>query len=598
MVGCPSSYSGNLFELVFYDASTFAQVLAVSGLGTTSHALTDPQLATLAAVHDVIWGVKGYHAGVLVTGPYLGESFAVVVNTPPVADAGPDQPGVECTSCTTTPVALDGTGSYDPDGDPLTYLWSASGITFDDPTSPTPTGGFPLGTTLVTLTVSDGIQEDTDTVSITVVDTTPPVLVCPADIVVECTSHYGTPRDDVQLDPFWNGFSGTDVCDCDPAITDDAPDYFPKGPTTVTFTVTDASGNSASCSAQVMVIDTTPPVFTMLELNRYALWPPNHKMADIVATVMVEDICDSMPTFELVGIASNEDDNGLGDGDFSNDIQITGPQPVTEFALRSERMGGGDGRVYSILYRATDACGNTADSLVTVMVPHDQSGHAMPSMGFTADGTWVLMDEDSFSLVVIADATIPATEILLDQVYVGNLRGVITPVAGRFLDANQDGTRDLIVSYSVDDFLGLRKISKKSDLMGLHYRGIDDGANFLVEDVFQLGPPIALIEDPRDTDDFDDIADGTLPEAPGVEVAVEEAPGLFSLPEGGHLLIEVFDIQGRRVALVADTYVSAGRHDLRWDEGAEATSRLASGVYFYRVQAPGITSIRKVLIAR
>ena len=52
-------------------------------------------------------------------------------------------------------VTLDGSPSSDPDSDPLTFFWSAPGITFDNPTSATPTATFPLGSTTVTLTVTD-----------------------------------------------------------------------------------------------------------------------------------------------------------------------------------------------------------------------------------------------------------------------------------------------------------------------------------------------------------------------------------------------------------------------------------------------------------
>jgi hypothetical protein len=94
----------------------------------------------------------------------------------PFADAGHDRQ-VECTSATGTAVQLDGRGSVENDS-VLAFYWSAPGVTFDDPYSPTPTGAFPSGTTRVTLTLTDDVGDstDTDTVLVEVVDTTPPVI--------------------------------------------------------------------------------------------------------------------------------------------------------------------------------------------------------------------------------------------------------------------------------------------------------------------------------------------------------------------------------------------------------------------------------------
>jgi hypothetical protein len=39
------------------------------------------------------------------------------------------------------------------------------------------------------------------------------------------------------------------------------------------------------------------------------------------------------------------------------------------FALRAERSGTGTGRVYTITYQATDACGNSTIATATVAVP-------------------------------------------------------------------------------------------------------------------------------------------------------------------------------------------------------------------------------------
>jgi predicted extracellular nuclease len=96
------------------------------------------------------------------------------------------------------------------------------------------------------------------------------------------------------------------------------------------------------------------------------LWPPNHKYVEVQATVTASDNFDPNPTVTLVSVTSNEPDNGEDDGNTVNDIVIVDQDT---FKLRAERSGIGSGRVYTITYMVTDACGNTAQATATVTVP-------------------------------------------------------------------------------------------------------------------------------------------------------------------------------------------------------------------------------------
>lgn len=61
----------------------------------------------------------------------------------------------------------------------------------------------------------------------------------------------------------------------------------------------------------------------------------------------------------------------------------------------------------------------------------------------------------------------------------------------------------------------------------------------------------------------------------------------LELRRGGPVRIELFDIRGRRVGVShAGSELSAGRHMVRFGRRAENGSRLPTGVYFCRIQAP------------
>jgi hypothetical protein len=115
---------------------------------------------------------------------------------------------------------------------------------------------FPLGTTPVTVTATDsGGNAATCTFAVSVQDTLPPALSCPASVTAEPTDAYGaqvtypaaTVSDATAVAVSYSQPSGT---------------LFPLGINLVTVTARDSSGNSASCSFSVTVRDTLAPTLT------------------------------------------------------------------------------------------------------------------------------------------------------------------------------------------------------------------------------------------------------------------------------------------------------------------------------------------------
>jgi len=150
---------------------------------------------------------------------------------------------------------------------------------------------FPFGTTVVTWTAAD--MYDNIAVSeqiISVIDTTPPKITAPNDITIEAV-------DLEQNFAVLGNVKASDIIDVE-SITNDAPDSFPIGMSTITWTAVDTSGNISTDTQTVSVVDTTPPTISA----------PSNVVAEAISssgmTISIGDIL----TDDITGIASITND--------------------------------------------------------------------------------------------------------------------------------------------------------------------------------------------------------------------------------------------------------------------------------------------------
>ncbi|MCX7877143.1 MAG: choice-of-anchor B family protein [Ignavibacteria bacterium] len=67
----------------------------------------------------------------------------------------------------------------------------------------------------------------------------------------------------------------------------------------------------------------------------------------------------------------------------------------------------------------------------------------------------------------------------------------------------------------------------------------------------------------------------------------------FTIPEGSHTKLTVYDVTGRQVGLLTDDYRPAGTYKINYD-----ASHLASGVYFYTLSSGKFRQTRKMVITK
>ena len=199
---------------------------------------------------------------------------------------------------------------------------------------------FPIGTSTITYIATDAHNnKDTCIFTITVIDNENPVIInCPANITVNNTP----------------GVCEATVTWVLPTVSDNCPNptivqapglgsgaVFPVGTTTVTYNATDASGNTATCSFTVTVMDNENPVI----INCPANISLNNDLGVCGATVtwISPTVTDNCPNATI--------------------IQTTGLASGSIFPLGTT----------TITYNATDAAGNTATCTFDVTVTDNEN---------------------------------------------------------------------------------------------------------------------------------------------------------------------------------------------------------------------------------
>jgi hypothetical protein len=294
-----------------------------------------------------------------------------------LADAGEDRV-FDCAPPLGVEVTLDGSGSQF-EGFIQDWSWELGGQVIGQDES-VEDHLFGPGVHTATLTVDDGDDgdfADTDEVVITVIaDAEAPVFDPVPDI------------ENVPNDPGQCGatvhFEVTATDDCEPPEVICVPasgSWFDVGTTPVSCTATDVGENETTVDFTVEVEDREAPVVTGIT-SPLSMWPANHKYGTFTIGDFVTSVHDNCSDVTLgdarirrVTSDEPEDVAGGGDGNTMQDIVVSFDGRSVQ--LRSERLGGGNGRVYTVYIEVADDFGNVATASFQVHVTHDQTGPAL-----------------------------------------------------------------------------------------------------------------------------------------------------------------------------------------------------------------------------
>ena len=189
-------------------------------------------------------------------------------------------------------------------------------------------------------------------------------------------------NDDIVVYEWFVGFGTTDERRV--ADTAVAEVTLPPGTHHVALRVTDRQGLTDLDEAVWTIVE-AEPVNLDVEVTPSVLWPPNHRLIPIHASLRVSGgTCGKAAEVVLVSAESSESDDAPGLDDDRSRGDIAGAEIGTadfDVLLRAERDGTGPGRTYTLTWAIVEGPAAGTSVRATVVVPHDAAEPPLPESG-------------------------------------------------------------------------------------------------------------------------------------------------------------------------------------------------------------------------
>jgi len=389
-------------------------------------------------------------------------TVTVLANNPPVADANGPYTVNEGSS-----IILDGSGSSDPDGNPITYAWDLDNDgQFDDATGSNPTfdaSTLDDGTYTIGLKVSDSLLDDTITTTVTVNNVAPSVDAGSDQTVNEgdTVNFSGSFIDPGAVDSHTLEW---DFGDGSPPVSGSLTPshaYVDDGTYTVTLTVTDDDGGVGADTLTVMVNNVPPavdagPDQTVNEGNTVNFSGSFTDPGAADSHTIEWDFGDGSPPVSgsltpshayvddgtyTVTLTVTDDDGGVGADTLTVMVNDLGPTALlTGDTLLEEGQPG-----------SYDASGSTSspDTIVSYEWDWDYDGNTFqPSgdTGVTQSHTW--MDDGSRTVAVRVTDDDDSTDIATLVVNISGVGPTAQLTGDTSLNEGQAGNYDASSSFS------------------------------------------------------------------------------------------------------------------------------------------------------